>query len=124
MEWKPTAAILGTAALLFGGGVIATQPTDFQTADDITAAETAYHDTTGKYLQVLPNNKAPAYEQGTTKEKLGKDLPANYRVDVYETPKGEHGYAVSWQDATGSYSKGYGPEATDWTWSKLSTSTP
>jgi hypothetical protein len=47
--------------------------------------------TTKQENKVLPESKSPAYEQGTTKEKLGKDLPTNYRVDVYETSDGGKG---------------------------------
>lgn len=131
MNPKLTASILLAGVALLGGGALL-QPSTFTTADDIGTAETTYHDKTGKYLQVLPTNELPLYEKArtadkaTVKDQLGNNLPPGYRVDVYETPKGEHGYAVSWQDATGSYSKGYGPEAADWTWNRptVATTTP
>jgi hypothetical protein len=35
-------------AILLGGAAVLSQPSDFQNANDIAAAETAYHDKTGK----------------------------------------------------------------------------
>lgn len=98
--------------------------------DAIQQAQDSYFAKNGKYLQVIPDSKLPYYESGTVREKLGKDVGAGYRVDVYETPKKEHGYDVSWTDSAGFHRRGFGPEALSRTWDILidntasTTSTP
>lgn len=83
--------------------------------DGIADLENKYIRKNGKYLQVLPGNKLPEYERGIVNARLGDDLPRNYRVDVYESPLGV-GYQVIYSESGTTYSIGYGPEATDRTY--------
>ena len=55
--------------------------------EEIGLLENTYFAKHGKYLQVLPNNKLPDYENGTVQSKLGKTIPDNCSVDVYENPQ-------------------------------------
>jgi len=58
-------------------------------ADQISALENAYYQSTGHYLQVLPGNILPSYETGTVSADLGSTIPANARVDIYDAPSGK-----------------------------------
>src|SRR5262249_39073912 len=83
------------------------------TARSIAAAEDAYFQKNGTYFQVLPNNAVPSYESGTVTDAFGANIPANARIDIYQTPTGEHGYQISYQEGGTQYSIGEGPEAND-----------
>ena len=102
-------ALVGTA--MYFGAPPAAEPT-------ISDLENEYFLKTGRYLQVLPGNQLPDYETGTVKQKLGKDLPTNVTIHVYESPKGM-GYQVITDEADRTTSVGYGPEAADLTWERL-----
>ena len=104
-------AILGIGYISLGGEA------KLDTFTEIANSESAYfaqHDT---YLQVKKDSILPAYEQGTVKEKLGKNLSPDYEVHVYDTANGEKGYQVFNYKNDGSVeSKGYGVEADSRTW--------
>ena len=102
----------GTAALALGAALTSSEP-----VKDIENLQENYFAQHGAYLQILPDNKLPHYESGSVKGKLGKNVPAGYRVDVYEAPTG-HGYQIIYQDETGVHSKGYGVEAKERTWTR------
>lgn len=93
----------------------ATEPSSIE-AQDIASLEDSYFAKNGKYLQIIPGNLLPDYETGTVIEKLGANIPADARVNVYESPKG-FGYQVVYQDMGAVYAVGYGPEAADRTYS-------
>lgn len=113
MNRRTIAAAL--TGLVLGAGGTAALPQDTRTPIEATQQlEEAYFAKTGKYLQVLPNNKLPHYESGKTKDKLGKDLPANAIVNVYDGPGGK-GYQVVYEDADAIYRVGYGPQAEEMT---------
>ena len=78
--------------------------------DRIHQLETDYFNKNGKYLQILEGNKLPSYEPGTISEKLGENIDQSYKVDVYKTPKGEHGYTVFFEDSNNYYAVSEGPE--------------
>ncbi len=85
------------------------------TAADVTALEDGYYKKNGRYLQILPGNRLPDYEEGTVAEKLGAGIPTGMRVDVYESPKG-FGYQIIYEDSGTLYTVGFGPEAEDRTY--------
>src|SRR3990167_4814721 len=86
--------------------VFAALPADeIDTLEKMEVAQEAYFQTHGKYLQILPDNRLPHYENGTVREKLGKIVAPGYRVDVYRTYKGEHGWQATWEDANNRYIK-------------------
>ncbi len=80
------------------------------TAKDIPALEDSYFGQHGKYLQILPGNQLPDYETGTVSQKLGTNIDAGIRVDVYVSPHG-HGYQVTHEENGTIYTVGFGPEA-------------
>lgn len=80
--------------------------------DEIAGLEETYRRQTGKYLQIQPGNALPAYESGSVSEKLGKTIPDNMRIDVYEAPQGR-GYQITYEEGGILHSIGYGPEAAD-----------
>jgi hypothetical protein len=87
-----------------------TKPAAETVTADVAGLEDAYFQKTGSYLQILRGNGLPTYESGTIVEKLGKDVPADAWVHVYEAPGGK-GYQVLYEDADGTlHSVGYGPE--------------
>ena len=87
------------------------------TVEQISTLEESYFVKNGKYLQVMPGNKLPGYESGTVIGKLGKNIPAGARVDVYDGPKGL-GYLITYEDAGTIYTIGFGPEAANFTSSR------
>jgi len=109
--------------LLMGGFALAAtvsiQPTEYKTTDEIITAEENYFKANGKYLQVLPGNKLPHYETGTVKDKLGKDVPLNIRIDVYETWDKKRGYQIQYEDDTAYYSIATGTEKVYRTYTKV-----
>ncbi len=56
---------------------------------------------------MLPGNALPAYESGTVSDDLGKNIPDNARVDVYESLGGD-GYQITFQQNGTEYSYGRG----------------
>lgn len=88
----------------------------------VETLEQDYFNVSGKYLQVKKNNQLPEYESGTVAEKLGQSLPLNTWVDVYEGPNGK-GYIVHYEiegeNGIDRYTKGFGPEADQWTFERL-----
>lgn len=82
-------------------------PTAVTGTTDLAAMEDAYMAANGKPLQVRPDGTLPSYESGTVLQKLGKTVPAGYRVDTYLTPKGEWGYTIASPDGA---VHNYGPE--------------
>ena len=102
--------------------------TEINTLAGMEVAQEAYFQTHGKYLQIIPDNRLPHYESGTIAGKLGKTVAPGWKVHVYVTPKGEHGWQAFWEDSNNYYSKGYGPEALSRTfttpkWSSVSSTT-
>jgi len=79
-------------------------------ADEIANLEETYRRQTGRYLQIMPGNRLPTYETGSVTEKLGKNIPDNVRVDIYEAPGG-FGYQISYEENGVVRSVGNGPEA-------------
>ncbi len=88
---------------------VETEVDTFGPVHSVALLEESYFVNHNKYLQILPDNQLPDYESGTVAEKLGSTIPANMRVDVYESPAG-HGYQISYEENGTSYSFGYGPE--------------
>ncbi len=85
-------------------------------ATEVAALEDEYYRENGRYLQILPNNKLPAYESGTVVDKLnGAQIPYNASVSVYSGPGGQ-GYQIFYEDDAALYSFGYGPESADRTY--------
>lgn len=108
-------SILGGLGLgLFGQAIVDSQRPTTEIRG-IATIEDSYFARTGKYLQVLPDSRLPHYESGNVADKLGRELPANSIVDVYEAPEGP-GYQVRYTDSENEYSVGYGPEAKERTW--------
>lgn len=99
---------------------IPTIPTEVRSVvDDIATFEERRMRQGGRYLQVLKGNKLPSYEKGSVLEKLGRDVPTNVRVNIYEAPGGR-GYQILYTAGDGTvYSVGYGPEAKDRTYITL-----
>jgi hypothetical protein len=83
--------------------------------EDVMVLEQEYMSKYGRYLHVMPGNTLPAYESGSVQEKLGKTIPENYNVEVYESPHGK-GYQISYEENGIVHSVGYGPEAADRTY--------
>lgn len=108
----------GTALAAVGGGVLAF-PNEYQTVNEVILAEETYYQINGKYLQILPGNNLPHYETGTVSGKLGKNVPANVRIDVYETFDGKRGYQISYEDTNAFYSIANGTQAQERTFTKL-----
>lgn len=109
------AIFLGSTAL---AGVITLQPsTEYTTVDEVVTAEENYYKQNGKYLQVLSGSKLPHYEQGTVKDKLGKDIPKGFVVDVYEF-EGKQGYQIRYEDVNTLYSVATGTQKIDRTWTR------
>jgi len=112
--------LIGGIAL--AAGTIMLPSNEYKTINEIVSAENAYYAKYGKYLQVMLGNKLPHYETGTIKEKLGKNVPANIVIDVYETVGGENyqtkykGYQIQYEDDTAYYSLGFGIQAKERTW--------
>ena len=79
------------------------------TSTDLQTAEENYKNIYGKYKQVMPGISA--------KTDLGKDIAPGVMVDEYVAPNGP-GYQVRWEDNAHFYSKGFGPQATDRTWTQ------
>lgn len=94
-------------ATIAGAGTL--KQDSFSTVEQLVDAQESYFAKQGRYLQVLDDGSLPPKEKGTAKEKLGKKTP--YRVDVYETARGEHGYSVTWEDEVSYHTQGFGPEA-------------
>jgi len=84
---------------------------------DIATLQDSYFEKTGSYLQILPGNQLPEYEDGSVSQKLGGTLPSDAYVHVYESPKGK-GYQIFFKDGNTLISTGFGPEAADRTFTK------
>jgi IstB-like ATP binding protein len=83
---------------------------------EIATLEQEHMSKYGRYLQVMPGNTLPSYESGSVQAKLGKALPENIRINVYESPHGK-GYQIMYYEEDGVFhSVGYGPEAADRTY--------
>lgn len=122
---KNTLLTIG-AGLIAGGvlvaGVVTSEPTpdvvliDGQTitvpvtVSEIKAAEEAYFQKNGVYLQVLQGDKLADDQKGSASEILGVTIPPEMVIDVYDAPEGP-GYVISYKDSTSKYSFGSGPEA-------------
>ena len=91
---------------------------EYETIDKIITAQEEYYKINGKYLQIIPNNKLPHYETGTVSDKLGKNVPSNIRIDVYETWDGKRGYQLFYEDANNFYSIATGTQSAKRTWTK------
>lgn len=76
----------------------------------IASAEDAYFQANGKYIQILPGSRLAPYDTGSLSAKIGANIPADIRVDVYESDKGK-GYQITYTDDTGYHSIANGPEA-------------
>lgn len=110
--------IISIGIIGIGGIVLASDlSTEFETPGEIAVKQGLYYQQNGEYLQVLKDNKLPTNEKGFVKEKLGKDLPLNYVIDVYENDKGK-GYQIRYDDKNAFYSIGYGNESKQRTWTK------
>ena len=75
--------------------------TSLNSLSEIQQAQETYFAQTGEYLQIIQTNKLPSYKTGTVKEKLGKDVSSGFKVDIYETSKGEKGYQITEYDNWG-----------------------
>lgn len=75
------------------------------TLSEIEQLEEAYFAKTGTYLQILLNNKLSTDKEGSVENELGKDIPSNYKVDVYGGGKGGEGYRIYWDDTDFNYVK-------------------
>lgn len=84
--------------------------------DDITADQEKYFAEHGEYLPILPNGKLLPGKAGSVAEKLGRDIPADAFVEVYDGPRGK-GYRVAYTHGNKYYSVGYGPDAAAFTYS-------
>lgn len=82
---------------------------------EISNLEDQYMQKTGKYLQIIAGNQLPTYESGSVAGKLGKNIPDDVNVDVYEAVSGK-GYQIYFEEGDIVYSYGYGPEATERTY--------
>lgn len=89
--------------------------TKYQTPKEIQTALEQHYRSHGEYIQVLPDSKLPLDEQGTVAQKLGKDLPPEITVHVYEHSQGD-GYQIMWETPTEIHSISVGPESKDRTW--------
>lgn len=97
---------------------VALQPSaEYSSIDEVITAQENYYKQNGKYLQVLSGSKLPHYEQGTVKDKLGKDIPSGVIIDVYEF-EGKRGYQIRYEDETSFYSVATGTEKAFRTWTK------
>ena len=88
------------------------------TPEQIALLEEAYFAKYGKYLQIKENNQLPEYEFGNILTKLGATVDTKYSIDTYESPNGR-GYRIRWEDNNGVYSRGYGADAQNWTYTNL-----
>jgi hypothetical protein len=104
--------ILLLASIIFIPIFFGVAQTTARDVNEISILQEQYKQKHGRYLQIQKGNKLPPHEAGS--EKLKKDLPSNYLVDVYDGPKGK-GYIVRWKDAAGFHVQGYGPHADDYT---------
>lgn len=105
--------ILGVS---LAGGTISVLPGDYNTIEEIVSAEQSYYEKNGEYLQVIKGNTLPKGER--VKDKLGKDIPENVRIDVYENKLGK-GYQIFYEDDVAYYSIATGSEAVHRTWIQL-----
>lgn len=104
-----------TAVLIagvFGATTLIPIEGELNTEAEIEAAQDAYFEQHGKYLQIQKDSKVPEYESGTVEEKVGKKLNKDIVVHVYESPEGK-GYQIIYPDGS---SKGFGPEEKSRTW--------
>ncbi len=108
--------------LLIGGTVIASVglvtniPATVELPPNVQAVHALqenYFRQNGKYLQVLPGNRLPHDETGSVKGRLGQDIDAGYRIDVYEAPDGEQGYSITWKDDDGYHVDSFGSQKSD-----------
>lgn len=111
-KWQVLLTALGITAT-FGATIIVPVEGQLSSETEIESAQDAYFAQHGKYVQVQKDSKLPEYEkEGTVKDKLGKDLPKDLVIHVYESPEGK-GYQIIYPDGS---SHGYGPEARNRTW--------
>jgi hypothetical protein len=80
------------------------------TVQDIALKQEEYFQKYGTYLQVLEDGSLPVGMNGTVKNKLGIAVP--FRVDTYGDKRGQ-GFQLILEDASGTVSIGFGPEATE-----------
>ena len=66
-----------------------------------------------RYLQVMKDNIKPPQEIDI----MAITIPDNMEINIYESPKG-WGYEMVFEDADNIYSRGYGPEAEERTWTQ------
>ncbi len=88
-------------------------PTIYSDFASIQQAEENYFKTHQAYFQVLPNNVVPSYETGDVATNLGKSLPPQARIDIYQTPDGSWGYQIIFDSNGVIYSVATGTESTD-----------
>lgn len=97
------------------------------TEEAIVAAQEAYFQQHGEYLQIKKNNELPERYTGTVTNKINATIPNDYEVHIYDGPKGK-GFVIRWEDANGRYAQGYGPHASEYTRTDIkqvsATSTP
>ena len=105
---KTIAALLAGATIGVGGAAL--RPTDFGSLQEIQAAQEAYLHQTGAYF-LSTDNKDPRAE-------LGKSLPEGYQLYTYIRPDESRGWWIEYTDGDTLYSIGYGPDATERTYTK------
>lgn len=98
-------------------GILQLNPDEYYIdLSDVEQAQEVFKAQHGTYLQILPGNTIPDRFHGA---KLEKQVPDNMEIVAYETPSGEVGYQVLYANSEGSFSVGYGPEATERTWAHV-----
>jgi len=100
--------ILASIAFIFSGLFVG-EPLGAPSLDTLHKLETAqeaHKNATGRYLQILKNNRLPSYETGSVRNKLGNTIPTNWEVQVYDEPESRgstHGYYIMHSDDEGEY---------------------
>ena len=118
---------LGAFALFAVASVAAPKPalnTIDSVKDIIVTQQDAYFQGNGKYFQGLPHKRGgkPHYQEEAWTDLVDLPVGLNFEVTVhqYETPKGEYGYQIVFENDSEIASFGYGPEAANrtYTWPK------
>ena len=99
---KPTFATVIAGAILLAGGSILFNETSIT---DVSTAQEAYFQKTGKYLQVKPDGKTA--DGNAAKDELElANVP--YEIHEYKMPDGEQGYYIMYDTPNGKAQMDFG----------------
>lgn len=84
-------------------------------APEIEELQEKYFAEHGTYLRAT--DLAP-FLASSTSSTTAQNIPEGTYINTYETPEGEEGYQVIYEDENYTYGVGYGPQAEELTWKK------